>query len=418
MILTLNCGSSSVKYALYRAKDRAEVARGIVERVTIGGSFISHQVTGQGTIKVEHECPDHKEAIKLVFDALTGKLNRKYGVVEDVSAVRAVGHRVVHGGEKFAKSALITDELMATVKELQDLAPLHNPPNIEGIEAARELLPDVPHIAVFDTAFLQTMPPHAYIYAVPYEWYEKYGVRRYGFHGTSHLYVSKRAAIVLGKDPFEVNLVTCHMGNGVSFTAVKNGIAVDHSMGFTPLEGLVMGTRSGDMDPAIIPYISEKEGISCKRVEWLLNHKSGLLGISGKYTDMRDIESAVERGDERAKLALDIYCYRARKYIGAYSFALGRVDAIVFTAGVGEHSSMVRAKICAGLEPMGIEIDPEKNRKAVNGKREMNISTPESRIKVLVIPTNEELVFVEDVIAILEGRYDVHTNFTYSFEHA
>ncbi len=412
-ILTLNCGSSSVKYMLYDWNRKLPLVRGIVERVTVGGSFCVHSPHGRNSVRVEHECPDHKEAIRLIIDLL---LHPEHGVVKDIKEINAVGHRVVHGGEEFARSVLIDDKAMETFKRLSDLAPLHNPPNIMGIEAAKELLPDVPHVAVMDTAWHQTMPPSSYIYALPYEWYEKYGVRRYGFHGTSLLYVAKRAAVLLGKDPFETNIVSLHIGNGVSANAVKNGVSFDTSMGFTPLEGLVMGTRAGDHDAAIDLYIMEKEGLSPAEMNKLLNKKSGLLGITGKYIDRRDIISAMNSGEERAKLAFEIECHRLKKYIGAYSFALGRVDAIVFTAGVGEMSPEIRGKVLEGLEFWGIKYDPTKNSLSRTRNAETFIHSEDSRVKIFVIPTDEELVFVEDVVAILEGRYDVHTKFRYSFE--
>jgi len=315
---------------------------------------------------------------------------------------------------KFARSVMITQEILDKIKENIPLAPLHNPANIEGIMAAKELLPKLPHIAVFDTAFHQTMPAHAYIYAVPYEWFEKYGLRRYGFHGTSHLYVSKRAAVLLGKPYKECNIITLHIGNGVSITAIKNGISIDTSMGFTPLEGAVMGTRSGDIDPAIVPFICKMENKTPEQVENILNKSGGLKGITTKYTDRRDIEKAALLGDNKAQLSIDIEAYRLKKYIGSYTAALGRVDAIVFTAGVGENSSIIREKACENLEFIGINLNKEVN-KATRGK-EAIISTPDSKVKVFVIPTNEELVFIEDVVAIMENRYDVHTNFTYSFQ--
>ena len=307
IVLSLNCGSSSAKYQVYNWEKRLIMAKGIVERVTVGDSFIKHEVPGREEYVEHHDCPNHKEALALIINMLTSK---EHGVLSDISEISAVGHRVVHGGEKFAKSVKITAESLKTFKELCPLAPLHNPPNVQGIEAAMEVLPKVPHIAVMDTAFLQTMPATSYTYAVPYEWYEKYGVRRYGFHGTSHLYVAKRAAVMLKKPPFECNLITCHIGNGVSFTAIKNGVAFDHSMGLTPLEGLVMGTRCGDIDPAIIPFICEKTGMTAQQVEGILNKKSGLLGITGKYTDRRDILRAAEDGDRRAQLAVDLEAYR------------------------------------------------------------------------------------------------------------
>ena len=412
-ILTLNCGSSSVKYQVYDWEKKRPLCKGIVERVTIGDSFIFHEVPGKDPLRVEHECPDHKIAIKLVIDTI---LDPDVGVIKDLSEIRAVSHRVVHGGEKFTKSVVIDDEVIRVFKELSYLAPLHNPANVMGIEAARELVPDVPHVAVMDTAFLQTMPKFVYLYAVPYKWYEKHGVRRYGFHGTSHLYVSRRAAALLKKKPQEVNLITAHIGNGASITAIKNGKAFDHSMGFTPLEGLVMGTRSGDIDPAIIPYIMDREGITAHQVVEILNKKSGILGITGKYTDRRDVEIAAEKGDERAKLAIEMEAYRIKKYIGAYMAALGKVDAIVFTAGVGEKGWIIREKSLEGLDYLGIKLDKERNRNAMSRNHEFIISADNSPVKVFVIPTDEELVLVEDAVAILEGRYDVPEKFIYLFE--
>jgi len=413
IVLSLNCGSSSAKYQVYNWEKNLIVAKGIVERVTIDGSFIKHEVPGRDEYVEHHECPNHKEALALIIDMLVRK---DRGVLHDIFEISAVGHRVVHGGEKFAKSVKITAESLRAFKELCPLAPLHNPPNIQGIEAAMEVLPKVPHIAVMDTAFLQTMPATSYIYAVPYEWYENYRVRRYGFHGTSHLYVAKRAAVMLKKPPFECNLITCHIGNGVSFTAIKNGVAFDHSMGLTPLEGLVMGTRCGDIDPAIIPFICEKTGTTAQQVESVLNKKSGLLGITGKYTDRRDILKAARDGDKRAQLAVDIEAYRIKKYIGAYYAALGRLDAIVFTAGVGEMSPEIRGKSLENMESLGVKLDKERNEAARTRNKELVISADDSRVKVLVIPTDEEYVFTADVVAILENRYDVHTNFEYSFQ--
>ncbi|MEO0266463.1 MAG: acetate kinase [candidate division WOR-3 bacterium] len=412
-ILTLNCGSSSVKYQVYDWNRKRPLCKGIVERVTVGGSFILHEVPGRDPVKIEHECPDHGVAIELVINTIT---DPEIGVLKGVGEINAVSHRVVHGGEKFTKSVLIDDEVVKTFKELSSLAPLHNPANVLGIEAARKLMPDIPHIAVMDTAFLQTMPAHTYLYAVPYEWYEKYGVRKYGFHGTSHLYVSRRAAALLGKDPHEVNLITLHIGNGASATAIKNGKAYDHSMGFTPLQGLIMGTRSGDIDPAIIPYVMERTGLSLDDVMNILNKKSGILGITGKYTDRRDVEIAAEKGDPRAILAIEMESYRIRFYIGAYMAALGRVDAIVFTAGVGERGWIIREKSLEGLENLGIKLDKDKNREAVSRNHEFVISADDSPVKVFVIPTDEELVLVEDAVAILEGRYDIPERFVYSFQ--
>lgn len=413
VILTLNCGSSSIKYRLYNWTKKESLAAGIVERVTVGGSFCIHEVPGRDKVSIEQECPTHREGIKLVMNTL---VHPEYGVIKDLSVIQAIGHRVVHGGEKFAKSVVITPEVLNTFKELIDLAPLHNPPNILGIEASMELLPHIKHMAIMDTAWHQTMPENVYIYAMPYEWYEKYGVRRYGFHGTSLLYVAKRAAVLLGKNPFECNLILCHIGNGVSANAVKDGISYDTSMGFTPLEGLVMGTRAGDHDAAIDIYIMEKEGKTGKEICDILNKKSGILGITGKYTDRRDVQKAAGQGDKRSKLAIDIEAYRLKKYIGAYAAALGRVDAIVFTAGVGEMSSVIRAKSLDDLEFMGIKYDRRKNEIAKTRNSESDISAQDSEVKIFVIPTDEERVFIEDVIALLENNYDIHTNFTYRFQ--
>jgi len=411
-ILTLNCGSSSAKYLVYDWEQRKALARGIVERITIGNSFIKQKVSGGEEFKKEKDCPTHKEAIALILETITDPQN---GVLKDIKKISAVGHRVVHGGEKFTHSVKIDEEAIKTFKELSDLAPLHNPPNILGIESAMKILPDVPHIAVMDTAFHQSMPEYVYIYPVPYEWYEKYGVRRYGFHGTSHLYVSKRAAVLLGKSSDKVNLITCHIGNGVSFTAIKNGVSYDQSMGFTPLEGLVMGTRSGDIDPAIVGFISTKEGLRAREVVTILNKKSGIFGITGKYTDRRDVLKAMDEGDKRAKLAFEIEAYRIKKYIGAYTAALGRVDAVVFTAGAGENDWRLREKAVLNLENIGIILDRERNKNAISGE-EVLISADNSPVKVFVIPTDEEIVFIENVVAIIEGRYDIHTKFKYSFE--
>ncbi len=434
-ILTLNCGSSSVKYQVYDWDRKLPIAKGIVERVAIGNSFILHEVTGKAPIKVDYECENHTHAVQLVLNALVGRINGIEPVLDDINEIKAVGHRVVHGGEKYAKSVLITPEVLKTFEELSDLAPLHNPANVLGIKAAMKVLPNVPHVAVMDTAFHQTMPEHAYIYAVPYEWYEEYGIRRYGFHGTSHLYVSRRAAALMGKEPSEVNVITCHIGNGASVAAVKGGVSIDTSMGFTPLEGLVMGTRSGDIDPAIIGFIEQKKGYTASRIVTILNKKSGVLGITGKFVDRREIEVRVDRYLElkekgefdslpdaekeelrRAYLAFKVEAYRIRKYIGAYAFALGRVDAVVFTAGVGERWPMLREEVLSGLEMFGIKLDPEKNREANSRNHEFEISSDDSRTKVFVIPTDEELVIAEDTAAIVEGRYDIHTRFNYSFQ--
>lgn len=415
IVLSLNCGSSSVKYQLYNWTQKEVIAKGLVERVYTESSFIIHEVPHRDPKKVERSCPNHEVAIQLILDTL---LHEDHPVISDIKQITAVGHRVVHGGEKFAKSTLITEEVIKTFEDLAALAPLHNPPNVLGIRAAQALMPTIPHVAVMDTAFHQTMTKTSYIYPVPYEWYEKYGVRRYGFHGTSHLYVARRAAVMLGKKPFEVNLITCHIGNGVSLTAIKNGCSHDTSLGLSTMEGLVMGTRCGDVDPGLMPFICGKEKLTTKEVESIYLKKSGVLGISGKYIDRRDIEKAMDEGDERAKLAFDIEAYKLRKYIGAYYASLGHVDAIVFTGGVGEMGPRLRYQAVSGLEEMGIVLDPERNTAAKNRNHEFVISADSSKIKMFVIPTDEELVFTEDVVAIIERRYDVHTNFKYSFEDA
>jgi acetate kinase len=411
-ILALNCGSSSVKYQLFNWDKKEVIAKGVVERVTIGDSFIAHEVPGRDTYKEQSECPDHRVAIDLIIRTLT---HPSHGVVKQMSEISAVGHRVVHGGEKFTCSVRIDEEVLDAIRSVQHLAPLHNPPNISGIEAAQAVLPEVPHIAIFDTAFHQTMPPHAYTYPLPYEWYEEYGVRRYGFHGTSHLYVSKRAAINLGKPLEECNIITLHIGNGVSHTAIKGGRSMDTSMGLTPLEGAMMGTRCGDIDPAIPPFIMDQEGCTPREIDSILNKKSGLLGITGRFTDRRDVITEADKGDERCQLALDVEAYRLKKYIGSYAAALGGVDAVVFTAGVGENAGIIRQKALEGLEFMGIKLDVEKNLKTFSKSGETEITLPDSPVKVFVIPTNEELVFVEDVVAILNDTYTDHTQFAYTF---
>ncbi|HTY13236.1 MAG TPA: acetate kinase [Candidatus Omnitrophota bacterium] len=412
-ILALNCGSSSIKYSVFNWEKQEALGRGVVERIGIVGSFIRHERPGHEPLIVNSECPNHQEAIKIITSTI---LDPNVGIIKYISEINAVGHRVVHGGEKFKSSVRIDSEVLEAIKAVKDLAPLHNPPNIAGIEAAQALLPGVAHIAVFDTAFHQTMPERAYLYAVPYEWYGMYGVRRYGFHGTSHLYVSRRAAVMLGKRPNQTNLITMHIGNGASVCAVKNGESIDTSMGLTPLEGVVMGTRSGDLDPAIILFMIEKEGFYAEQIDSILNKKSGLLGITGKYMDRRDIEKAAEEGDKRCQLAVEIESYRLKKYIGSYKAALGKVDAIVFTAGAGELNWKLREKVLSDLEHLGIKFDRIKNQMAVARDKESDISADGSEVKVLVIPTDEERVFIEDVVAILGGKYETHTKFTYSFE--
>jgi acetate kinase len=389
-ILVINCGSSSLKYQLFDMEGEKVLAKGLVERIGIEGSRIKHTKIGMDPVVIETEIPDHKVGIKLVVDAL---LDKAHGSLSSLDELGAVGHRVVHAGEKFATSVRLESKVMAALKECVPLAPLHNPANIMGIEAVSDALPKVPQVGVFDTAFHQTMPKAAFIYGVPYGYYEKYGVRRYGFHGTSHYYVSRRAAGILDKPIEKLKIVTCHLGNGSSITAVDGGTSVDTSMGFTPLTGVLMGTRCGDIDPALVTFISETEKLSVADVNSLLNKKSGILGLSGVGSDLRDVEAAAARGEARSQLALQVLTYGIKKYIGAYAAAMGGLDAVVFTAGVGENSSTVRAMSCEGLEFMGIELDNAKNQ--VRGQ-EAIISTDASRVKVLVIPTDEELVIARD----------------------
>ena len=394
-ILVINCGSSSLKYQFIDMKDESVLAKGLVERIGIEGSVLKHEKTGMEKQTITAEMPNHEVALKLVMDAL---INESYGVIKEFKEIDAVGHRVVHGGEDFANSVLIDDKVMKSIEDCIDLAPLHNPPNIIGIKACQKLLPGVKMVAVFDTAFHQTMPDYAYMYAIPYEYYEKYKIRRYGFHGTSHRFVSKRASELMGKKIDQCNIITCHLGNGASVAAIKNGKTIDTSMGFTPLEGLIMGTRSGDIDPAVIPFLSEKEKMSIKEIDTLLNKKSGVLGVSGVSSDFRDIEGEAEKGNDRARLALDMFHTRVKKYIGAYMAELGNVDAVVFTAGLGENSAESRKEICKGLESLGIEIDVDANK--TRGKEQL-ISKKDSKIKVFVIPTNEELVIARDTLEIV-----------------
>ncbi|MDY6030800.1 MAG: acetate kinase [Treponemataceae bacterium] len=412
VILTLNCGSSSAKYQVYDWDNKEVLASGIVERIADNGSCITHKAKGQ-KIEFESPCPTHKEAIELILKEITDK---DVGVISDMSVIGAVGHRVLHGGDKFTKSVLITPEALETFRSVQDLGPLHNPANIMGIEAAQKVMPNVPHVAVMDTAWHQTMPEKAFMYAVPREWYTKYSARKYGFHGTSFLYTSKRAAALLGKEPKDTNVIICHIGNGASCCAVKNGKCYDTTMGLTPLDGLVMGTRSGTVDPALPFYIMRKTGMSADEMDKALNKKSGLLGITGKYTDRRDIEKGADEGDELCKLGQEMEGYRIKKTIGAYMAAIGNVDAIIFTAGVGEHSPKIRALATEGLECMGIKLDEKKNNLSNTSNAETIISSDDSKVKIFVIPTDEELVMTEDAYAIMKGTYDVHTNFTYSFQ--
>ena len=412
VILTLNCGSSSAKYQVYDWDNKEVMANGVVERIGIEGSCITHKAKGKKT-EIESPCPTHKEAIELIIKEIT---DPEVGVIKSMDEIGAVGHRVLHGGEKFTKSVLITPEVLDGFREVVDLGPLHMPANIMGIEAAQKVLPNVPHVAVMDTAWHQTMPESSFRYAIPKEWYEKYAARRYGFHGTSFLYTAKRASVLLHKAPKDTNVIIAHVGNGASMCAVKNGCCFDTSMGITPLEGLVMGTRSGDMDCALPFYIMRQTGMTADEMDTAMNKKSGLLGITGKYTDRRDVEENAAKGDKDCQLAVDMECYRLKKYFGAYMAAIGPVDAIVYTAGVGEHSATIRAKALEGLEWLGVKIDPKKNALANTGNAETCISADDSKVKVFVIPTDEELVMTEDAYAIMNGTYDVHTNFTYSFQ--
>lgn len=389
-VLVINCGSSSLKYQLIDMETENSLAQGLVERIGIEGSVLTQKVEGKDKYIVKTPMKNHKEAIEIVLKAL---VDDEHGVIKSMDEITAVGHRVVHGGEKYASSVLITEEVKKSIEECYKLAPLHNPPNMIGIEACEELMPNTPMVAVFDTAFHQTMPKEAFLYALPYELYSENGIRKYGFHGTSHMYVSNKVAEVMGKDIKDLKIVTCHLGNGASLCAVKNGVSIDTTMGFTPLDGIVMGTRSGSIDPAIVLYLINELKYSAEDVNTLLNKKSGVLGISGVSSDFRDIEDAAAKGDERAILALDIYHYRIRTQIGAYAAAMGGVDAIVFTAGVGENGPETREACLEGLEFLGVNVDKEKNN--VRGKvRE--ISTEDSTVKAFVIPTNEELVIARD----------------------
>lgn len=413
IILFLNCGSSSLKYSVYDWDKKRSLAAGCVERIGIEGSFISHERPGKEAFDLKQDCKNHKDAINLVISTLTSK---EHGVIENISMISAVGHRIVHGG-KFAKSVVVDQHVIDELKNIADLAPLHNPAHIMGIEAAMSILPQVMHVCVMDTAFHQTMPASSYMYALPREWYTEYKMRRYGFHGTSALYCSRRAAVLLGKNVDEVNTIICHIGNGASCTAVKNGQCFDTSMGLTPLEGLVMGTRCGDIDPSVCFHMMKKLNMTPDEMYRILNRESGVKAITGgRFADRRDIVENAQKGDELCKLAIAMESYRIKKYIGSYMAALGRVDAIVFTAGVGERSPFIRGKAVEGLENYGIVIDEQKNKEAVTKNAESCISTPESKVKVFVVPTDEEIVGVQDIVAIKAGTYDVYTKFHYIFQ--
>ena len=396
-ILVLNCGSSSLKYQLIDMENEAVLCKGLVERIGIEGSILTQKKDGvEGKYVKEQPMKDHQDAIKLVLE---GVLDATYGGVKEMAEINAVGHRVVHGGEKFASSVVVTDEVIEAIKGCNDLAPLHNPANLMGIDAIKAVLPGVPNVAVFDTAFHQTMPASSYLYGLPYRLYEQYGVRRYGFHGTSHKYVSQRAAAMLGKDIADLKIITCHLGNGASIAAVDGGKVVDTTMGLTPLEGLIMGTRCGDIDPAIIPFVMKKEGLDADGIDKLMNKESGVYGMTGISSDFRDIGEAAAKGDTKAINALDAYHKKVKKYIGAYAAEMNGVDAIVFTAGLGENGIDDRYAIATDLEVLGVKMDAEANK--VRGE-ETVISAADSKVKVLLIPTNEELVIARDTVALVK----------------
>ena len=395
-VLVINCGSSSLKYQLIDMATEDCMVQGLVERIGIEGSILTQKVEGKDKYVINSDIKDHKEAIRLVLEALVDPV---HGVIKSMDEISAVGHRVVHGGEKYSDSVLINDEVLQSIKDCIVLAPLHNPPNVIGIEACKELMPNTPMVAVFDTAFHQTMPKHAYICPLPYELYEKYGVRKYGFHGTSHKYVSNKVVEAMGKDIKDLKIITCHLGNGCSLAAVKNGKSIDTSMGFTPLAGVMMGTRSGSIDPSVISFLIEQHGYTIEEIDELLNKKSGVLGISGVSSDFRDVLAAGEAGNERAKLALEIFYYKVRTQIAAYAGAMGGVDVIVFTAGIGENSSITRREILRGLEFFGFTINDEKNE--LRGHIQ-EISNEDSKVKVYVVPTNEELMIARDTAKLVK----------------
>ena len=395
-ILVLNCGSSSIKYALYNMDDKSVMTSGGAERVGLDNAFVKVKLANGEKKQIMHDIPEHTEGVKFIFSLLT---DPEIGVIKDLSEINAVGHRMVHGGEKFTKSVVLTDEVLRAFEECNDLAPLHNPANLKGVNAVKELMPGLPQVGVFDTAFHQTMPAKAYMYAIPYELYQQYGVRRYGFHGTSHRYVSARVCEILGVKPEEQRIITCHIGNGGSVAAVDKGKCIDTSMGLTPLEGLMMGTRSGDIDGGAISFIQKKQNLDADGISNLLNKKSGLLGITGISSDMREIDAAAKNNDERAVLALDMYFYRIKKYVGAYAAAMGGVDTIVFTAGVGENQANMREEVCRNMEWMGVKLDVEKNA-GIHGE-EAIISTPDSKVKVVVVPTDEELMIATDTMELV-----------------
>ena len=395
-ILVFNCGSSSIKYALYNMDDKSVMTSGGAERVGLDGAFVKVKLANGEKRQIMHDIPEHTEGVKFIFSLLT---DPEIGVIKDLNEIDAVGHRMVHGGEKFNKSVILTDEVLKVFEECSDLAPLHNPANLKGVNAVKELMPGLPQVGVFDTAFHQTMPPKAFMYAIPYELYEKYGIRRYGFHGTSHRYVSARACEFLGIPAEGTKMVTCHVGNGGSIAAVKDGKCVDTSMGLTPLEGLMMGTRAGDIDGGAVTFIEKKLGLDADGMSNLLNKQSGVAGLTGGKSDMRDVEAAASAGDDRARLAQDMYFYRIKKYIGAYAAAMGGLDVIVFTAGVGENQTSMRSEVCKDLEFLGVKFDEKRNM--IRGE-EAIISADDSKVKVVVIPTDEELMIATDTMNLLK----------------
>lgn len=395
-VLVINAGSSSLKYQLIDMTNESVLAKGLCDRIGIDGSFIKQTRGSEDAVVINKVLKNHKDAIEAVIAALT---DDKIGVIKSMSEISAVGHRIVHGGEKFNSSAVIDEKVMDAVRECIDIAPLHNPPNIIGIEACQAIMPNVPMVGVFDTTFHSTMPDYAYLYAIPYELYEKYGIRKYGFHGTSHKYVSERAAEILGKPLSDLKIITCHLGNGSSICAVNKGKSVDTSMGFTPLQGLAMGTRSGTIDPEVVTFLMDKEDLTLKGVSTLLNKKSGVLGISGVSSDFRDLHAAAEEGNKRAQLAIDIFCYGVKKFIGEYIAVMNGVDAIVFTAGVGENNTTARKQILDDMDFFGIKIDDEKNK---TRGQEINISAPDAKVQTLVVPTNEELAIARETMRLLK----------------
>ncbi len=396
-ILVLNCGSSSIKYKLFEMNEKKVVAQGGIEKIGLADSFLKITLPNGEKKIISEPIPEHTAGVKLIFKML---MDPEIGVIKSLDEIDAVGHRMLHAGSKITKSSMLTDEVLEIFASCNDLGPLHNPANLKGVNAVKELVPNMPQVGVFDTAFHQTMPDYAYMYSLPYEYYEKYGIRRYGFHGTSHRYVSQRVCEFLGIKPEGTKIITCHVGNGGSISAVKDGKCVDTSMGLTPLEGLMMGTRCGDIDPAIVPFLMNHEGLSASEMDTIMNKKSGLLGMTGML-DMRDIEAAIEKGDKRAKLARDMYLYRIRKYIGSYAAAMGGVDIVLFTGGVGENQMGCRAEICEGLEFLGIKIDSEKNK--TRGEEKI-ISTDDSKVTVCVIPTDEELMIATDTLSVAFGK--------------